>query len=557
MGASKLIVKQGGQSREVPLSKDAFSIGRTPENDIEIKDSLISRRHTSIVRKGDRHVVYDLGSSNGTFVNRERIESKTLENGDVIRVGETELHYVEEAPAPGKGRPSSGPVRLEDLKGGAYGPPSGPAPSPFGPSEQIVKKVDEIAESFSINIQNQLSQGLSLRDIRPDVAGEKAAKDSKMFFILFQVGKALSSAESLDHMLQTATRLVCEVVNAERIVVLLKDVAGELVPRLSYQKSKGFVTPNQVSISMTIASQVAKDKVSIITSDALQDPRFMQGLSIVQHNIRSALCVPLWEESKIYGAMYLDNLAKSYAFTKEDLELSTAIANLIAIRVKQEETSARLRQEETLRANLSKYHSPDHVRLLMQRGGDVGLEVSEREVTVAFVDVVGSTAMAEAQNPKEVASILNEFFLMCTDAVFAHDGHVNNFIGDEVMAIFNAPLDMPSHAIQAVKTCTAFLQRLKEWNRAHPERHFDVRCAINTGVVVAGNVGTPSHLKYTVLGDAVNTAARLSKFPQVNSIVVGERTYELVKGEFQGRDLGESLLKGKEKPFRAYEILLP
>jgi adenylate cyclase len=546
---AKLIVKQGGQSREVPLQKETVSIGRTPENDIELKDSLISRRHTSIVRKGDRWMVYDLGSSNGTYVNRERIESKTLENGDVVRVGDTEITYLDE------GRPSKAsggaPVRLEDLKGTQeYAAP----PSPFGPQEQIVRKVDEIAQSYSINIQNALSQGLSLREIRPEVGGERAAKDSKMFFILFQVGKALSSAESLDHMLQTATRLVAEVANAERIVVLLRDGQGELMPRLTFQKGKGFVGNKEVSFSRTIANQVVREKVSVVTSDALADDRFKQGLSIVQHNIRSALCVPLWEESKVYGAMYLDNLAKSYAFTKDDLELMTAIANLIAIRVKQEETSARLRREETLRANLSKYHSPDHVKLLMERGGDVGLEVSDREVTVVFVDVVGSTSMAEARTPAEVAGVLNEFFLMCTNAIFAHEGHVNNFIGDEVMGIFNAPLDMKDHAVQAVKACAAFLKELKRWNEVNPGKKFDVRCAINSGHVVAGNVGTPSHLKYTVLGDAVNVAARLSKFPQVNSIVVGERTFELVKHAFKGKDLGEVVLKGKEKPSRAYEI---
>src|ERR1043165_5081270 len=93
----KLIVKQGGSSRDFPLTKETISIGRTPENDIELKDSLISRKHTSIVKKGDRYVVYDLGSSNGTFVNHERVEMKPLDNGDVIRVGDSEITYVEEA----------------------------------------------------------------------------------------------------------------------------------------------------------------------------------------------------------------------------------------------------------------------------------------------------------------------------------------------------------------------------------------------------------------------------------------------------------------------------
>jgi adenylate cyclase len=540
----KLIVKQGGQSREVPLNKDTISIGRTPENDIELKDSLISRKHTSIVRKGDKFVVYDLGSSNGTFVNRERIEMKPLDDGDIIQVGESEIHYVGDGPVRGVSKPLTDRRPTE-------------VPGTGGGGGQVVKHVDEIAESFSFDITGALSKGLSLRDIRGEAVGEKAAKESKMFFILFQVGKALSTAEKLDDMLLTATRLIFEVVNAERCVLLLKDPhTGELSTRMAYHRMRGMVDGKDIMISRTISSQVMNDRVSIITSDALQDPRFMAGLSIVQYNIRSALCVPLWEADRVYGAIYLDNLAKSYAFTKDDLELMTAIANLIAIRIKTEETAIKLRREETLRANLSKYHSPDHVKLLMERGGDVGLEVAEREVTVAFIDVVESTRMAEAHNPAEVASLLNEFFQMATNAIFQHDGHVNNFIGDEVMAIFNAPLDMADHAAQAVRACAAFLVELKKFNQAHPEKEFKVRCAINTGPVVAGNVGAHAHIKYTVLGDTVNVAARLSKTPQINSIVVGERTYERVKGSFKTKDLGEMALKGKEKPQHAYEIVL-
>ena len=544
----KLVIKQGGQSRDFPITKESLCIGRTPENDIELKDSLISRRHTSIVKKGERFVVYDLGSSNGTFVNRERIESKTLENGDVIRVGDTELYFLEDdkAKAPMAPAVMAGAAKPDEKRFTDY----------YG-SQQIVQRVDALAESYSLDISDALSKGLSLKDIRKETGGEKAAKESKMFFILFQVGKALSTAATLDDMLRTATRLIFEVINAERGVILLKSSQeAELSPRLIYHRAKGVIEGKEVNISKTITNQVVNDKVSIITSDALQDPRFMQGLSIVQYNIRSALCVPLWEEKEVYGAIYLDNLAKSYAFTKDDLELLTAIANLIAIRIRQEETQLRLRREETLRANLSKYHSPDHVRLLMERGGEVGLEVAERDVSVVFIDVEGSTRMAETRNANEVAQLLNEFFLMATNAIFQHNGHVNNFIGDEVMGIFNAPLDMADHAVNAVRSCVTFLKELERFNEANPERKFSVRCAVNSGTAVAGNVGTPTHIKYTVLGDTVNVAARLTKFPQVNSVVVGEKTYELVRHVFKAKDLGDTLLKGKEKTLRAYEIQL-
>ncbi|HEX7896423.1 MAG TPA: adenylate/guanylate cyclase domain-containing protein [Planctomycetota bacterium] len=532
----KLHIKQAGHTRDFALAKESISIGRTPENDIELKDSLISRRHTSIVRKGERWLVYDLGSSNGTFVNRERIESKPLDNGDVIRVGDTEITFwAEEGPAP---PPPPKPVSSRPTDIGA----------------NIVQSVDEIAQSLSIDIGGStLAPGVSLRDIRKDSGREKAAG---LFRILFEVGRTLSTAATLDEMLQKAVALILEVVNAERVVILLRDTPdAEPSVRLAHQRGRGFIDGKEVPISSTITNQVVNDKVSIITSDALQDPRFMQGLSIVQYNIRSALAVPLWEEKRVYGALYLDNLAKSYAFQKDDLELMTAIANLIAIRIRHDETQEKLRKEETLRSNLSKYHSPDVVNMLMTKGGDVGLEVTEREVTVVFIDVVSSTRMAETRSAPEVAALLNEFFRMATEAVFSRKGSVNKYIGDEVMAIFNAPVDMPEHAVSAVHACVDFLRVKKEFCEKHPEKAFEVRCAVNSGPVVAGNVGTTTRMEYTVLGDAVNTAARLSKMPQINSVVIGERTNQLLNGAFKTKDLGETMLKGKEKAMRAFEVL--
>ena len=533
----KLLIKQGGQTRDFALIKESVSIGRTPENDIEVKDSLISRRHTSVVKKGDRWVAVDLGSSNGTFVNREKIDTHPLADGDVIRVGDTEITF-----------------RIDDAKTAAA--PAAPARAITDPGNtpQIVQSVDEIAQSLSIDVGGALAPAVSLRDIRRDPGREKAAG---LFRILFEVGRALSTSATLDDMLQKAVGLILEVVNAERVVILLREGAEvEPTVRLAHQRGKGFIDGKSLQISSTITKQVVGEKVSIITSDALQDPRFMQGLSIVQVNIRSALCVPLWEANRVYGAIYLDNLGKSYAFQKDDLELMTAIANLIAIRIRHEETQAKLRREEMLRSNLSKYHSPDVVNMLMTRGGDVGLEVSEREVTVAFIDVVSSTRLAETRSAPEVARLLNEFFLMATEAVFARKGHVNKFIGDEVMAIFNAPVDMPDHAVNAVQACVDFLKVKRKFCEDHPDRAFEVRCAINSGPVVAGNVGTPTRMEYTVLGDAVNVAARLSKFPQMNSIVIGDRTNQLLNGAFKTKDLGETVLKGKEKAMRAFEVLL-
>ncbi|MBI4565029.1 MAG: FHA domain-containing protein [Planctomycetes bacterium] len=539
----KLIVKSGGTGREWPLAKETFSIGRTPENDLEVKDSLISRRHSSIVRKGERYVLYDLGSSNGTFVNRAKVEMKMLEDGDVIRIGNTEITFADDA--------------LGGLTPPSRPEPGAPAADPLAGGRYIVQHVDDIAESYSINLSSKLSQGLSLRDVRRDVADkDKAAKDSKMFFILFTVGEEIKKVEKIDEMLATSMKLIFDVINADRGAMLLFDAHRNLVPRLAYQQGQGIISADHLALSGTIIHQVVSEKVSIITSDARQDPRFMQGQSIVQFNIRSALCVPLWEEKNVYGAIYLDNLALTYAFTKDDLDLLTGIANLIAARIRQEELNERLRREEVRRANLAKYLSPDVVEVYLSRGGDIGLEVIEREVSVVFADVEGSTKLAEAVGPKKVAEILNEFFLMATDAIFEHKGSVNKFIGDEVMAIYNAPLDQPDHALNAVKSAIKLLKELERHNREHPDRTFSVRIGINSGPAVAGNVGTPTRMEYTVLGDTVNVASRLCKLtPLTNRIIIGETTYSKIKGHLRVKEMGETTIRGREKVVRAYEVI--
>jgi adenylate cyclase len=549
---SKLIVKSGGTTREIQLVKENFSIGRTPENDLEVKDTLISRKHSSIVRKGDRFVLYDLGSSNGTFVNRQKIEMKLLDNGDVIRIGDTEITYRDdkskEPTRPTKPIVPAGPTAKREAPGVPGSPPG---------SRYIVQHVDDIAESYSINIGSQIGAGLSLKDARKEPQGERAAKESKMFFILFQVGRELTSAATLDKMLQRSIQLIFEIINADRGVMVLLDEHRALVPRIAYQRQRGFVPGEELPISSTILGQVVSEKVSVITPDAMQDSRLMAGQSIIAHNIRSALCVPLWEETKVYGAIYLDNIAKSYAFTRDDLDLLTAIANLIAIRIKQEDLHEKLRKEEILRANLSKYHSADVVEMLLTRGEDVGLEVQEREVTSLFIDVVGSTKLSEAIGPQDTAARLNEFFEMSTKAIFEHKGSVNKFIGDEVMAIYNAPILQADHALNAVRTAVRMIQDLDRHNREHPERKFDVRIGINTGPAVAGNVGTPTRMEYTVIGDSVNVAARLTKYkPEPNRIFVGQATWAKVKSQFEARDLGETALKGREKSMRVYEIVV-
>jgi adenylate cyclase len=141
--------------------------------------------------------------------------------------------------------------------------------------------------------------------------------------------------------------------------------------------------------------------------------------------------------------------------------------------------------------------------------------------------------------------------------IFKQEGTLDKFIGDAIMAVFGAPIDMPDHASRAIKSALDMMEQLDEFNNDHRDGpKLQIRIGINSGKAVACEIGSINKKEYTVLGDTVNTASRLeSSVAKPMMIVVGENTYEAVKGRFDMKPLGKATLKGKQKEVVAYQVL--
>ncbi len=191
---------------------------------------------------------------------------------------------------------------------------------------------------------------------------------------------------------------------------------------------------------------------------------------------------------------------------------------------------------------------------------DPALTGQRRTVSVMFTDLRDFTTLSEAMAADEVARQLNEYFPMMVEAVQQHQGIINDFIGDAVMAVYGAPLDNPGHALDAVRTARKMQAGLAalnaEWEaRGLPTLKMGI--GIHTGTVFAGNVGSPKRKKYTVVGDAVNVAARvegLNKELQTTLLITGD-TYAAVKDVAEVKDCGELKVKGRHQAVRVYEVL--
>jgi class 3 adenylate cyclase len=195
------------------------------------------------------------------------------------------------------------------------------------------------------------------------------------------------------------------------------------------------------------------------------------------------------------------------------------------------------------------------VARILEGGDDADLAfiVQERSISVLFADIVGFTGIAERLGPSAAAALLNHFFGTMTDVVFDHEGTLDKFIGDAILATFGAPLTQADHALRAVRTALAMREALVRFNAASGGPPLRMRIGVNSGVALVGDIGAPRRREFSVLGDVVNTASRLeSEVARPDQIVVGGETWRQLHGQVAGRALGAVQVRGRQEPVEAY-----
>jgi class 3 adenylate cyclase/CHASE2 domain-containing sensor protein len=217
--------------------------------------------------------------------------------------------------------------------------------------------------------------------------------------------------------------------------------------------------------------------------------------------------------------------------------------------------------KRVIREMFGKHVSPALVDQMLSHDDPLkALDLSGKraKVTIFYTDIRGFTAMSEKMTPEQIYGQLNEYFEEMCKIVFAHGGYVDKFIGDCLMAVFAAPDPRPEDAYEAtlcaLEQQEKILEMMTEWG-AGGRQIFTVGMGLNTGEVVMGNLGSSDRLNYTVIGDNVNTAARLYNVAKGGQIIISETTYNEVKDRFIVNELTPVSVKGKTLPLRNFEII--
>ena len=219
-------------------------------------------------------------------------------------------------------------------------------------------------------------------------------------------------------------------------------------------------------------------------------------------------------------------------------------------------TSERLEKNEITKT-FGRYVSPPVATIILDAIGEGSLKLGgeERTVTILFADVRNFTGISEELNPQKLVSILNRYLSVIIKSVLQHNGMVNKFGGDSIMAVWNAPIECQEHAKLATRAAVnaqQALEELREKARNLPRMEFGI--GINTGNAVAGNMGSTDRLEYSVIGDSVNTAARLAGATPGGKVWIGANTFELIKDYVIATPLEPLSLKGKREVMQAYEV---
>ena len=216
--------------------------------------------------------------------------------------------------------------------------------------------------------------------------------------------------------------------------------------------------------------------------------------------------------------------------------------------------AAGLEEKERVRNLLGRLVSNDVAEELLKN--DIELGGEEKNVTVLFCDIRDFTSLSESMPPSELLNLLNRYFTRLTAIIESHHGVVDKYIGDEVMAVFGAPVENRNHASQAVAAAREILEALSIFNREIEHelgKALSIGIGINTGTAVAGNIGSQSRMNYTVIGDVVNTASRLEGLTkEFNIPLVVSSATALATSDVKWRDLGEVTVKGKSEKLRIY-----
>jgi adenylate cyclase len=488
----KQIVKENLQADFMfGRAEEKFPIGLDLTPDVKV-----SRLHGRIWFEDDAWWIEDRNSSRGTQLNHVEIKARgkhQLRLHDIVEVGDTrlEIESLEAVSAGGQTNFLEVGTALITNEGSA------------GAEVAIAQVVD--------------ATGLG---VAPLVAEGETARRLK---IICDLPILFCTKTNLETLLPAIVDSLAELIpKGASWAVVLRD------PETDVLLLKAHNVIRKPNLSETLARRAMTEHKAFIWKKNIEADVSM---SIVQNQIDVGMYAPLLWQEKALGVICGGALNAETSFTEEDLLLLAVVAQYAAMAVANHQLQTRLKQESTAKANLLRQFSPKVAERLLTHRGRLRLGGQRSEVTVLNADIRGFTNLAREMDADDVVQILNDYFAVVVPVLFAHNGTIDKYIGDAILAVFGSPESDANHhqnGVLAAIEMQAAVTKLNEVRRQQNEPCREFGIGLHCGEVVHGFVGTMDRMEFTVIGDAVNRTARYCAAAAGGEILISPEVYERV-----------------------------
>lgn len=513
-----------GESRAFEFSQREITIGRAASEsapDLDLAPDLyVSRWHARIWIEHGACWVVDLDSRSGTWLNGRKISAPhKLGSDDSVLIGETTLQvecvpsdFAELSPAPHDLKKA---VPITDK---AFGTNKA---GPLGPADQptIVQPISLPAKDITIEARIDARADFHLP------APDSGAASARLLQQLLELPMEFAAQSRLDVLLNLILKKAMLIVpGAQRSALLLQD------PKTEKLLLKAYISEGDPSVSETLARQAMDEARGLIWHRSAGGD---ESKSLRRLEMETGMYAPMCWKDRPLGALCVDHNHGAFHFTEEHLRLFMAVAHYAALAVANHQLQENLQQNTSLLERLLANFSPRLRDKLLERArsGKLRPGGEKSHVTLLFSDLRGFTNTTAGMDADDVVEMLNDYFSGLVEAIFQHDGTIDKFMGDAILAVFGSPEADPDQHEKAVRAALAMQESIQSTNRRRTGRGLptcDIGIGIHSGEVLHGFIGTAERLEFTVIGEAVNRASRYCNGAGRCEIVISPEVFEHV-----------------------------
>jgi adenylate cyclase len=395
--------------------------------------------------------------------------------------------------------------------------------SPFSPDEVKLLKTAEN------QIDSAVIQGYAYLELKQRV---------KELETIYRLDHIRDQQLPFEEMLNILLQELCAVIEAEIGFVMLYDRAGQRLELRATTNNDLF----RVSSYYKTVDRLANDSLQRAELICRND---------LNNGLHSMICIPLILNEQIIGVLGVANRYGVHGFSADDCRLLNAIGSQMDTAIFESLEQSRLRRL------LGRSVDPNIMEKLLANPNVDFLKGERSVLTVLYADIRGSTNLAERITPEQFVGFINHYLGHMTEIILSHEGTLDKFVGDEVMALFGAPFPQEDHALRAVRVGLAMQvahQKVMDIWQAQGVDTAPIGIGIATGEMIVGEMGCPRRTDYTVIGRAVNLGARICSVAKGGQVLISQATFDLVKGLVEATPITGLHLKGLNRDVTIYEV---